>query len=170
MDTIELEIEKTLNNVANELPAGMKLTVWTRAIKTALTELAYRIGYNVYTSKANDHDDTTNECLYDMLWYQSLDGHSNDLNRIHLALESEWNMSFDEIRYDFYKLIQARAEHRVMIFQSFDINSTMRELTDLINKSRVSEIGDKYLLVAWNAHDDDKFTFNLVVKNSQTPS
>ncbi len=164
MDEIELSIKRTLESIADHLTKEGKTdtTSWTWEIKTQLTELAYETyNYNVYTSP-NGYDNTTNECLYDMLWYQSLNGNNNDLAIVHLALESEWNTSFAEIKYDFYKLVQARTKHRTMIFQSNDVMSVIEKLSKIIDESLISEIGDRYLFAGWN--DNDGFTFSLKLK------
>lgn len=161
------KIEETLSNVSDSLidqNVHNNDRKWTREIKTELFKLGDSIGYSVYTSKANDYDDSSNEYLYDMIWYTSEDESSrvHDLREINMALESEWKMSFDEIKYDFYKLVQSRAELRVMIFQSKDVTTIMNQLKSIINESMISLKGDFYLLAGWD--DNDGFSFELITK------
>jgi hypothetical protein len=164
MDSVEISIIEALEDVSVKLIASETKNdnAWTRAIKNQLTELAYETyDYNVWTSP-NDFDDTTSEYLYDMVWYEHLDGHINDINLVHLVLESEWKRDFSEIKYDFYKLTQARAKYRVMIFQSNDIQSVFDNLCNIVDTSRMTEVGDRYLLAGWN--DYEGFRFSLKVK------
>jgi hypothetical protein len=51
--------------------------------------------------------------LWDMTWVELSEGKLIDLP---LALESEWLRTFDEILFDFEKLLVCRARLRVMIF------------------------------------------------------
>lgn len=165
MDSIEISIIEALEDVSVKLIASETKNdkAWTRAIKNQLTELAYEsYNYNVWTSP-NDYDDTTSEYLYDMVWYEHIDGHKNDINLVHLVLESEWKRDFSEIKYDFYKLTQARAKYRVMIFQSNDIQSVFDNLCNIVDTSRMTEVGDRYLLAGWN--DNDGFRFLLKEKD-----
>jgi hypothetical protein len=97
-----------------------------------------------------------------MVWYEHLDGHINDINLVHMVLESEWKKDFSEIKYDFYKLTQARAKYRVMIFQSNNLQSIFDSLCSIVDTSRMTEVGDRYLLAGWN--DNDGFRFLLKLK------
>jgi hypothetical protein len=164
MDNIEISIVEALEDVSVKLIASETKNdnAWTRAIKNQLTELAYETyNYNVWTNP-NDYEPTTSEYLYDMVWYEHLDGHINDINLVHLVLESEWKSDFSEIKYDFYKLTQARAKYRVMIFQSNNLQSVFDSLCNIVDTSRMTEVGDRYLLAGWN--DNEGFKFLLKVK------
>jgi len=159
IEDIEKDVQNILNQTADQLfEKGVKdNTHWTRDIKTALAKLAWeKYGFLVWTGKNNDFDDT-NEWLYDMVWYDSFDEKGFEIKNIYLILESEWDKSLREIKYDFYKLIQGRANIRVMIFQSDKVDNTFNELVKTIQSSPISQVGDKYLLVGWN--DDYGFTF-----------
>lgn len=139
---------------------------WTHEIKIGLTKIAYEHNYRVYTHR-NDFDDTVNEWLYDMTWYEAYDEKGYDIKSIPLILESEWKRSFEEIKYDFYKLIQGRADLRVFIFQAANVDGTMNQLVEIIDKSSISQAKDKYLLAGW--HDYDGFTFRVHTKPHQIP-
>jgi hypothetical protein len=161
---IEEQIITTIEKVAEDLVKQGKRgdKSWTSAIMASLTELAY-VKYNFWVcSTPNSYDDTINEWLYDMTWYDSHDEKGKDIKTIHLILESEWNWGFGELSYDFYKLLQGRAEHRVFIFQSKDIEDTMSKFEAIIEKSYISKNGDRFILAGWN--DDVGFIFRLVIK------
>lgn len=58
------------------------------------------------------------EWLYDFMWFKN--NEANDmLNEVALVLESEWGLYYDEVRYDFEKLLIANAPVKVMVFQSW---------------------------------------------------
>src|SRR5690606_6416928 len=94
-------------NVAGKVTSDY---LWTRNIKTGLTKMAYETFKLDVWSEPNDHDNTVNEWLYDFVMYEKAEGTKWDIKKIHLILESEWNSSHDEIKYDFYKLLQGRSE------------------------------------------------------------
>jgi len=164
-DLLEEKIKETFIKVSDDL-VNRRITgdgPWTSAIKTALTELAYNEPYNYWVwANKNNCDDTINEWLYDMTWSESYDNKGQDFKTIHLILESEWNRNFLEIKYDFYKLLQGRAKHRVFLFQSSDVERIMNDLEEIIEKSIIAEKSDRYLLAGWN--DNYGFTFRLHIK------
>jgi hypothetical protein len=86
---------------------------WTTAIFTDLTEYAYGLNLRVW-SKRNEVDPTLTGCLYD---FMICEGETPiDINKVWVALESEWSLKYDNIKYDFYKLVQSRSMLRVMMF------------------------------------------------------
>lgn len=73
-----------------------------------------------------------------------------------LAAECEWSPDAEQILNDFEKLLVARADHRLMVFQS--IPGRRQGLFDSMKRRIASFItttsGDRYLLAAWSAPDD----------------
>src|SRR5690606_23789575 len=55
------------------------------------------------------------EWLYDLVWYRN--NEAGLLHQIGLIMESEWSRAMEEIRYDFEKLLVAKAPIKVMVFQ-----------------------------------------------------
>ena len=132
---------------------------WTTAIFTDLTKYAYDLNLLVWT-KPNELDDTLNGFLYDFV---ICEGHTPiDIDKVWVAMECEWNLAFDEIKYDFYKLVQSRSMLRVMIFQSRDVKRTTSDLVSILETSQMSMCGDHYLLAGWS--DEDGFTFTSHTK------
>lgn len=160
---LEEQIKGTIEKTAGELVKnGIRGNgPWTNAMMTALTALAYdEYNYWVY-SKPNAYDDTINEWLYDMTWYESHDDKGKNIKAIHLILESEWNWNFEEIEYDFTKLLQGRAGLRVFIFQTRNIQQSLKLLTDTVEKSTIAEKGDRYLFAGWNDQVGFEFYFHI---------
>ena len=120
---------------------------WTTAIFTALTKYAYDLNLRVWTKK-NEKDPTLKGCLYD---FMICEGKTPiDIDRLWVAMESEWNPKFDEIKYDFCKLIQSRSMLRVMVFQSRDVERTISGLVNILETSQISISGDRYLFAGWS--------------------
>ena len=168
MSQVELEVQKKLVDISKSQLIGN--TAWTQAIMNSLTALAYAppYGYYVYGKKCNNVDNTITGCLYDMLWYSPktlsyLPGDNTIFYKIHLVLECEWKRNVGEIMYDFQKLIQARADHRVMIFESDDTDLMIDRMIEYAELSPLSVKGDRFLIAALHA-DDYTFKFKCHVK------
>ncbi len=130
------------------------------AIFTDLTKYAYSLPLRVWRKK-NELDPTLTGCLYDFMMCEG--NILIDIDKVWVALESEWSLKFDEVKYDFYKLVQSRSMLRVMIFQSRDVEKTFGDLLKIVETSQMSVCGDRYLLAGWN--DDDGFTFRPHTKS-----
>lgn len=166
---MESAIQSALVEISKETYKGD--AAWTLAILSELTRLAYEdFEFYVYGKKCY-MDDTITECLYDMVWYTPMPldylphPQRNSIFRdIHLVLECEWKKGVDEIMYDFQKLVQARAEHRVMIFQSYDTDATVDTMIHYLESAPNSVKGDRYLFAGYRPQDR-KFDFRSFVKN-----
>jgi len=81
-------------------------------------------------------------------------------------MESEWSYRFDELRYDFEKLLAARSTHRVFIYEGPQRGQTVGQISDQlvsgIEKFQLSKPGDRYLFAAhdWEAR---AFWFRLFI-------
>jgi len=145
VEEISNRISAVSNTLLNEKISSNK--EWTKAIFESLTEYAYENNKRIW-SHPNNIDHTINEWLYDLVIF---DGETpTDISEILVTLESEWNSSFDEIKYDFYKLIQSRSNLRVMIFQANNVSDTTEKLVKLLEFSNIAQTGDQYLFACWN--------------------
>jgi hypothetical protein len=170
MPQIEQDVQKVLEEISASPLQGN--TAWTQSIMNSLTALAYdRHKFYVYGKKCNNVDDTITGCLYDMVWYTPKDlsylSRKNIIfDKIHMVLECEWKKDMDEIMYDFQKLVQARADHRVMIFESYETDKTITidNLIHYVESSPHSVKGDRYLIAAWR-DKNWKFDFITHVKS-----
>jgi hypothetical protein len=167
MTPIERAVQKALVDISERPPQGN--TAWTQAIMNSLTALGDAYGFYVYGPKRNKIDNTITACLYDMLWYtpKALDylpGSNIIFDKIHLALECEWKRHIGEIMYDFQKLVQARADHRVIIFESDETEKMIERMIQYAKSSPLSVKGDRYLIAAVRAQDGASFNFKSYVK------
>lgn len=110
LDEIEKVIQATLAEIPGEAATGgwrYARAQWTHAIKDRLRNLAMRFECRAVQG----------EWLYDIYWYVMSRGDAGDLVRLPLIGECEWTPD-PEMDGDFQKLVQARAEHRLWIFQA----------------------------------------------------
>lgn len=138
------KLKKALNQV-NRDTKGSRIP--TKQVKEALYGLGKDLGYRPYGSQLSTTDRTTSEWLYDFTWRET-----EDKFRIHslpLVAESEAG-NRDEVLLDFLKLIQARAEIRLMIYSvhSEDVITDMKEIIDCFDGSKED---DFYLFAEWRS-------------------
>jgi hypothetical protein len=138
------KVETALNAVAVELRGkGATNKPWTAAIKKQLEDgkpsdcEACATGYGYHSA----------EFLYDLIWIRRDNGTIRD---VIMVLECEWGIG-QEI-YDFQKLLLARANLRVMVFQG---NSAQREqlipqMKNQIDRFEKTQLGDLYLFACWD--------------------
>jgi hypothetical protein len=129
---------------------------WTKEIKSKLVSIGNKKKLSCYASGVAGV--TSGEWLYDLCWLHYSD--ETNIGRIELAMESEWRLSFKEVRDDFVKLVQARARLRLMIWQSKNTGEFKNELDALIKQIHAfddSQHGDAYLFSCWIA-EGQRFT------------
>ncbi|MCA1771913.1 MAG: hypothetical protein LC677_04515 [Halomonas sp.] len=120
-----------------------------KAIKAALAEEGQRLGFQVLPN------DSRGEWLYDLVW-RRLDANRN-LVAMPLAVEIEMSDSrLWGIRYDFNKLLQAQANHKLMVFQvqtQEEIETVFERLKESID---VYPHGSpsRYLLCGWSTQQN----------------
>jgi len=123
---------------------GNSNTVWTRQVVRDFKQLGYKWGYWV----CPDPNQMTGAWLYDVSWYRTNGyGHAEGyqvLVEVSLVLESEWSRHWADIRYDFEKLLQAKAGIKVMVFEQCD------ETVEVISEKLVASIR------AFGRHDPDE--------------
>lgn len=170
MSIITNQIEKRVLDVLEQVRVQLwenNITdrqTWTGFIKSHLTEIAYEeYQYRVHAS-SNEVDPAIEEWLFDLVWYSPINNENiYDKKAIHLILESEWNGQIEFLKYDFYKLLIGRAENRVFIFESQNVQNTMDILQDIVNQSSITQKGDSYLLAGW-ANTEEDFETRLIIK------
>ncbi len=85
---------------------------WTEEVNKAICEVGTKNGFDVCAKNCcGNHD---GEWLYDMVWLKYKE---NFLSKSIMVLECEWDINEDGIFHDFDKLLIARADLRVMIFE-----------------------------------------------------
>lgn len=165
------EVEKRIVAILEAIPNDAKengwewnRSSWTKRIKSDLVKLAHEFGYLAACSgvaKESDHQPVQGEWLYDMIWWKQ-DG--KYLSKIILVFESEWtpNLPMDD---DFFKLMVARADHHVWVFQEKTEETVRKAIGTCIDHLRHFHglsSGDRFLFagVSWNPR---KFHFDLYV-------
>lgn len=123
---------------------------WTSEIKQRICQLGSEKGFQVCCSGLQLPPRCRGEWLYDLTWLDVKDDH---IATVPLVLESEWSLDRGEIEWDFCKLILARADHRVMVFQQRTEPEVLRTFDNLaaeIATFRRGYPGDRYLLLAYD--------------------
>ena len=169
-DDVAKEIQRCLRRIAKDFAGSGNREKWTKLIKVRLTELGRDHKFAVCASGVNDKAHW-GEFVYDLCWlkyvsyYDTRDPYepTDYLLRVPLVMESEWGNE-REISDDFEKILMARADLRVMIFQHdkpADIDDITRHLTTYIRRFRPRRVADRYLFCGYiNARN--KFQFALV--------
>lgn len=114
-----------------------------------------------------DRDQFLGEWLYDILWW-----HGDDQRYIiecPLVAESEWGGNNAFFKDDFPKLLLARSEHRIVIFEGYPPPDRENNVAERINwcKEQIrnfshTQKGDRYLFCAWQ-WGKQEFLFDLFI-------
>jgi hypothetical protein len=158
-DEVEQQIKNAVDGLASEPGHGdWKDAIWSNKIKNALATLGQARGLHTYASSAElaNHG----EWLYDLTW---TDEPSGFIRSVPLALEMEWTPN--GIVYDFQKLVVARANHRVMLFNYSSGHDPMLFLDKILSnipKFDGTRAGDRYLFGGW-INAQDCFEWDLAV-------
>jgi len=111
-------VMETLKALPRKLPGEQGNRAWTKQLAIELGNLGRQHEWGICTpggQGAGDQSDFEAGWLYDLVWYRSPEGH---LAEVYLVLESEWSYDEYDIRYDFEKLLLAKATLKVMVFQA----------------------------------------------------
>jgi hypothetical protein len=159
------EIDSTLNSIALNDP-GWDRPRWTQMIKKGLVSLGEKHGYHAYASQCENPDRP--EWLYDVTWIQVGQGKQQLLVADSpLVAEIEWSSKEGDIMDDFQKLLLARADTRLMVFEAKNPKIGMERTEKLIEQIRAyshTQAGDYYVLACLdNCHSDDE-PFNFTCR------
>lgn len=128
-------------------------------VKTALCRACRDLNpaLSPYATGVDEGAADGSEWLYDVTGLQ----YDNDgfLIRVALAAECEWGTQ-DEIYYDFEKLLLARADLRVMVFDGTrqpGYCELFRVFAQYVGHCAHAEIGDAWLFVAWT---EERFVYH----------
>ena len=136
---------------------------WTEAIKLGLLNIARKKPPKLIVCSNGIEGTDYGEWLYDMIW---LENDENDgIKNVPLVMESELNSPDNEVDEDFLKLLVARADHRIWIFQRRtreEITASIHSCIQRVRNCRSSQPGDRYLFagLSWNPRD---FAFQLYI-------
>lgn len=151
---LAVRIEVFLTDLPGQLPPGHSNTKWTTRIKSGIGQIGLEAGLLATASGYPTPKDR--EWLYDLIWFQN--SPEKHLERLVMALESEWSRDPDEILYDFEKLLVARAPLKVMIFQ--DNGENLDALWQMFEKSMQTYAHhDPTELYVWAAFQETRYAF-----------
>jgi len=135
---------------------------WTDVIHESMANIGHQYGLRIFASKSRCQGADGAEWLHDHHWRAAND--DNELIRIIVAMEIEWGFGgstiFEKIMEDFLKLVQARADLRVMVFQGNKISSVTDKLIDKASNFEGTQQGDRWLFAGWG-WDTDKMHCRL---------
>jgi len=132
--------------------------LWTRGINTDLAQVAKRHGFQVFASRCDAEIDG-GEWLYDHHW--RFVNEAGDLIRLPLAMEIEWGFGRRTLREkvieDYLKLVQSRADIKVLVFSAVDVRSTIDELTQMARAFEDHGPEDRFLFAGYDLDLDEVF-------------
>jgi hypothetical protein len=156
------KLENFLVNRTNEIWNSDR--IFTQEVKNELREVSKSKG-KIASSNCRDAD--MGEWLYDFTGYNNREGDGLTLENIFLTAEIEWGKEYD-VQYDFEKLVQSRANYRLMIFQAFakdDIERIIEKLIGIANGFSFSQRDDKYMFAGWLNGENHKFYCHHYIVN-----
>ena len=118
------EVKDFILSIPNDIiPGGLSDSEWTAKIKKGFLALGKKFDYETCPDECNP------QWLYDLIWFKNNEKHH--LVELGLVLESEWSKYIDDIKYDFEKLLVAKAPIKVMICQ--EKNGNVEDLIEMFN-------------------------------------
>lgn len=123
----------------------------TNAVLLAFGRLGDELGYGVCGLR----DRFESAWLFDLCWYSNAS--DNRLLNLTLVLESEWSVAYEDIKFDFEKLLIAKAKFKVFVFQakSSNVVSYLNELEKGIHIYQGGSAGEIYLLACYDYMTDE---------------
>lgn len=163
------ETEQGISNLLDEFAKAKKThkkettyTEWTKSIKKVLANLGVNNDCEVATSGFNGKYE--NEWLYDLIWY--INDEKGNLKNLPLVVESEWSRSFNDIKYDFEKLLVTNAEHWLFICNSKpdQIDELFTYFKNAVKTYSLLNTGSRFLIAIMDDYDTGGFYYDLVIK------
>jgi len=161
IDDLEKQIASTLDLVSDKdtLEGGISDRQWTELIKEGLCNLGHSHGYDV--SAAGCKGAKTGEWMFDLMWASS----ENDFfKEMPLVVECEWSLDIDQQVWDFEKLLIAKAQHKLFIFQhgsESEVKNVIGHLSKAIDKFKTRLDGERYMLSGWSG-EKKKFIHQII--------
>jgi len=154
LDSLENDVECFFSDI-DRLASEQHWTrdrQWTDGIHNHLSAIGHKYECLVYASQTRCPSADGPEWLYDHHW--RIMGADGSLIRIPLAMEIEWGFGaktiVQKIIEDFLKLVQARANLRVMVFQCNDVTSMTDRLISMVRLFNDSQHGDRWIFAGWD--------------------
>jgi len=166
------ELKDALDRVPPKLPKEWRREPWTRAVKEELCRWGLEQGFYVYAHSVEERFRQTwpkdKRPRYEWLFDVTCLAYTDDdyLERVPLVAECEWGCE-EEIHDDFEKLLVARAEVRVMVFDGKEIPGADKfaEFKAYIRRFAPTGPDDLYLLAAYR-EDSNQFEYCVLPQGS----
>lgn len=168
---IEEQIVKVIENVVlsyRESGKNHALTWITDKLKKDLGALGAVHGFETRSSLHKS------ELIFDLSWLKM---NVNNIAKVILAFESEISeRSLSGLKRDFYKLLIANADYRVMFVTSclnknYDVKKFLDYKNQVLNDIRLSiehyenlKKGDRFLIIIWDDFVTDELFWDLIEK------
>jgi hypothetical protein len=153
---IEDKIVSALKAIPSQFQPNARNREWTKAILLAIGTLGKELGYEI--CGLPEHFQAA--WLFDLCWYSSSPAPDGKLINMPLALESEWDVKYAGIKYDFEKLLIAKSKFKVLVFQAKDqtVTDYFNEFEQGIRAYQGGSAGEIYLLACF---DENKWDFEI---------
>ena len=138
-NTLVRRIVAAFKELEHDIPQPEGPRGWTRKVLTTLCELGRELDYTAWATS------DPKEWLYDVSWSKCHRTHGRLLS-VPMVAECEWG-EWEEIMYDFEKLLLARAAVRVMVYGWKDTKCINEKLLKHVRTFNGAS-GDTYLLIA----------------------
>lgn len=166
-DPIESAVRSTIEQVVGEWSAGEHRD-WTGEVLTRLCQLSKRPEWACGAcARGNPNGADYGEWLYDVCWFVE---DSECLTHLPLVAECEWGPE-GPCDGDFQKLLQARADHRLWLFQ-VPTDDAAREMfvgcRANVRRFSGSQVGDRYLFAALVWGERPALRFDLYVHGASS--
>lgn len=169
LDEIEIKMKHAVEEILIEAKAGPRwsdcsYSARTSRIKDIVSEIGHGLSYSVC---ANSHDSSDDhEWRYDLMWFHTERDEDTDDDLVTdsvLAMEIEWG-SWENILYDFEKLLVANTKYKVMVFERDDVEKTVERLAQRVLKFKNPTLQERYVFIAYDRNSDD-FQFKCFQRN-----
>lgn len=175
MDNFEKNICQNLNkNILSKTETDSNRS-WTKALFEILNECK-SLGSKIACSSLSFENRDCGEWLFDYVEYKEnlciklLNGEYNILSDINLVVECEWDFFrnkdyFLNIKYDFEKLLLAKSNHRLFVFEGKSIEfieNTILDLKLIANRFDKFEKNERILFAGWLK--EKEFYFDIFIK------
>jgi hypothetical protein len=156
IENIEEQIRSAICSIPSQLSTGIGNRAWTKAIFKSLADLGVKLKYEICSSSSDGEFD--GGWLYDVIWYEN--DANGQLKSVPLIVESEWHRRYDQIKYDFEKLLVGRAKYKVMIFQASgeQMLEYFKKMKSGIEAFQSASAGEIYLLACF---DETRWVFDI---------
>jgi len=163
MNKLEKEICQALERIArDDRKREIKRRAWTRRVKQELFDLGRKHGFGLYTDIRGAE---WMQWMFDLAWAKGRDRGETTFLRLALVMECEWNWDLESLEIDFSKLVVARAERRLFVFEQRNakkVDEVIERCQRVVRRFKGTLPGDRYLFAGY-AFKEEGFIYRLWV-------